>query len=463
MRENLLSNMLLIEDSSILKLHHEMMLIAGYFVAPVFLIALILEFFGEMNFGELVRKLLVVTLFMSFFHQIHVGAVDTALKGASEVLHKVNPRNIFVRKFYEVKLRTHKSEKWNWVEKFVIPNLNDLVATAFFLLAKAFTLILKLVYSTAYHFTYVYSGITAVLYFLGWTKNALRGTIQVSLACIIMPFVVVGMLVIVGNSFEETAMNSELVVSKVDTVIWLFGVTLMLLASPVITFRMIQGEGVQSFATNMASAVTSAGMKALAFSPIAAGLIDKASSGLKKAGTNALFEPSIKELLRKEGGNRNKRAALVEQKGDLRNPLKGKKSVDERIAGAGLTREEAQRFSRVIPNESQSYSVGGAIEEQNGAYPSEMREKSSYQFDRSFWEGITPEHREGIRRKYGISEETPNPSTVYYPVSSGRENRTVEGRSMRRDERANAQRPVKEMNRQDRGLNQRGTNELPRI
>lgn len=460
---SLLKEMLLIEEPSVFRLYKEMAEIATYFMAPVFTIALILEFFGDMDFGGLLKKLLIVSVFMGAFYHFHTAAVDLALDSASVTLKKVSPRNLFVKKWYYAKVKTTEKKEWNIIQSMVIPNLNDLLGTAFFLLAKVFVWLLKLIYSSVYHFTYVFSGVTAILYFLGWTKDALKGTIQASLWCMVMPFVVVAILALVGNSIDEAAIRGDLMVSKVDTILWLFGVMLLLLISPLISFGMIRGEGIHSFGSKMGSMVVSSGMKALAFSPIAAGLIDKASSGLKKAGTNALFEPSIKELLRKEGGAGKKRSALVEQKGGLRNPLKGKKSVDERIAAAGLTREEAQRYSRVIPNEGQAYSTGGGNGEQSGSYPNEMREKSSYQFDKNFWEGITPEHREGIRRKYGISEETPAPNTVYYPVSSGRENRTVEGRSMRRDERTATPRPTRGMNRQDRGLNQRGTNELPRI
>ena len=261
MKADLIKGMLLIEEPSIYRLYEEMMQIANYFVAPVFMIALLIEYFGDYNFAGVVKKLLIITLFMSFFYQFHTHAVDVALESSSNLLQKVSPRNIFVKKWTEVKIKTKEKADWGLIEKFAIPNLNDIVATAFFLISKVFIWLLKLIYSTVYHFTYVFSGITAVLYFLGWTKDAIKGTVQGSLWCLLMPFVIVAILALVGNSFEDVASDGELVFSKIDTIVWLFGVTLLLLLSPVITYGMIRGEGIQSFGAKMGTMLTSSAMK----------------------------------------------------------------------------------------------------------------------------------------------------------------------------------------------------------
>ena len=64
MRGNILEEMLLIQEPSVIKLYEEMMRIAGFFLAPVFTIALLLEYFGEMDFGGVVKKLFLITIFM---------------------------------------------------------------------------------------------------------------------------------------------------------------------------------------------------------------------------------------------------------------------------------------------------------------------------------------------------------------------------------------------------------------
>ena len=56
MRQDILRQMLLIEDPSIFRLYTEMTSIASYFVLPVFLIALCLEYFSDMKFFEVIKK-----------------------------------------------------------------------------------------------------------------------------------------------------------------------------------------------------------------------------------------------------------------------------------------------------------------------------------------------------------------------------------------------------------------------
>ncbi len=297
MRGNILEEMLLIQEPSVFKLYQEMMKITGYFIAPVFTISLLIEYFGEMDFGAVVRKLLLITIFMGSFYQFHTKAVDLSLQTASYTLNKVSPRNLFVKKWFHVKVRTKEQKQWSFLESFAIPNLNDLVATAFFLLAKVFIWLLKLIYSSVYHLTYVFSGLTAILFFLGWTKDAIKGTFQASLWCMFLPFVIVAILSLVGNSIDETAVSGGLVVAKVDTIIWLFGITLLLLISPLITFGMIKGEGIHSFGSKMGAMVVSSGLKASAIAPFITDLpsrISQTTTRLKSFGNNFKGNSSVK-------------------------------------------------------------------------------------------------------------------------------------------------------------------------
>lgn len=265
---NILREMLLIDDPSIFRLYQELIKITNYFIAPVFTISLILEFFGEMNFASSVKKLFLVVIFMGAFYNFHSSATAIALDSANKTLRRVSPTNLFIKKWTQSKIKTKKHKGWNALKDILIPNLNDLIGTSFFVLAKIFIWLLKLIYSSVYHLTYVFAGFTALLYFLGWTKDALKGTVQASIWCMAMPFVIVAILALVGNSIEDSALNGDLVIAKIDTIIWLFGVTLLLLISPLITYGMIRGDGIHSFGSKMGAMVVSSGLKAMAFYPI---------------------------------------------------------------------------------------------------------------------------------------------------------------------------------------------------
>lgn len=265
---NILKDMLLIEDPSVFRLYKEMINISNYFIAPVFTIALILEYFSDMNFGMVVKKLFLIVIFMGSFYSFHTTGTKIALESASKTLKRVSPSNLFVKKWTQKKIKTGKKKGWDTLKDILIPNLNDVIATTFFLLAKIFIWLLKLIYSTVYHLTYIFAGVTAIFYFLGWTQDALKGTIQASLWCIVMPFVIVAILSLVGNSIQDSALNGDLIITKIDTIIWLFGVTLLLLISPLISYGMIRGDGIHSFGSKMGSMVVSSGIKTLTSYPL---------------------------------------------------------------------------------------------------------------------------------------------------------------------------------------------------
>ena len=444
---NILREMLLIEDPSIFRLYQEMMNIAGYFVAPVFTIALLLEYFGEINFGGVVKKLLLITIFMGAFYQFHSKAVELSLESASYTLKKVSPRNLFVKKWYHTKVKTKEKKEWNFIQSIAIPNLNDLLATAFFLLSKVFIWLLKLIYSSVFHLTYVFSGVTAILYFLGWTKDALKGTVQASLWCMAMPFVIVAILALVGNSIDETALGGELIVSKVDTIIWLFGVTLLLLISPLITFGLVKGDGIHSFGSKMGSMVVSSGLKAMALSPVLAAGFKGATRGVGKVGANSLLEPSIKELLQKEAAPDKTKMKLLDKKGDVKSPFAQGRPLEERLKAVGMTKDEAIKLSKVqsiqkqtqkqapkaeskanrtIPSKDMWASKGkqtiGKLKpienSDNKSHQSVRLQKQNFKFNRGYWDSINPHKGEAIKKKYGIEGTTVDPNKIHRPVKS---------------------------------------------
>lgn len=406
---NILKEMLLIEEQSIFRLYQEMTSIATYFIAPVFTIALILEYFGEMDFGGVIKKLLLITVFIGAFYQFHSKATDLALDNASYTLKKVSPRNLFVKKWYHVKVRTSEKREWNFIQSLVVPNLNDLLATAFFLLAKVFIWLLKLIYSSVYHLTYVFSGVTAILYFLGWTKDALKGTIQASLWCMIMPFVIVAILALVGNSIEESALGSELIVTKVDTIIWLFGVTLLLLISPLISYGMIKGDGIHSFGSKMGTMVVSSGMKTMAMLPLIAKMKDRfsgKSSYVDRKGSNLNS--------RIAGGNTKSNSMRMSEK-------QGKDSVKERkneMIKTNQGSKEAKSSQQSSPSQQIKSSLGELKPNSSGTQTMEQvkLQKQNFKFNQKYWDGINPHKGEAIKKKYGIEGNTIDPHKVHRPV-----------------------------------------------
>ncbi len=422
MRGNILEEMLLIQEPSVIKLYEEMMKISGYFIAPVFTIGLLIEYFGEMDFAGVVRKLLLITLFMGSFYQFHTKAVGLSLETASYTLNKVSPRNLFVKKWFHVKVRTREQKQWSFLESFAIPNLNDLVATAFFLMAKVFIWLLKLIYSSVYHLTYVFSGLTAILFFLGWTKDAIKGTFQASLWCMFLPFVIVAILALVGNSIDETAIAGGLVVAKIDTIIWLFGVTLLLLISPLITFGMVKGEGIHSFGSKMGAMVVSSGLKAAALSPLLASSMKGVTQKIGSAGQKSFLEPSIKELIKKENAPDPTKSKLLDKKGALKSPFSEGRQLDERLKEVGMAKDEAVALSKipvasakgVIPKSQSGFRKANKSQSQFM-----KREKETFKLNSNYRKSNVAEHQQEINKNHGLQTGPISKDIVHYPVAQG--------------------------------------------
>lgn len=415
-----IKEMLLIEEPTIQILKDEIMRISHWFVLPSFVIALCLEYFSDLKFGEVVKKLVLILAFMSVFFSIHSEGVDLSFKASEEILRKVSPRNIFLRSWTEVKVRTKEDVTWNWIQKFSIPNINDLVGTALFILSKVFIWILKLIFSTVYHLTYVFAPLTAILYFFPITRGSIAGTIQSSLWCMFMPIVLVSILAIVGNSIQVPAKDGALAIISIDHIIWIFGVTLLMLMSPILTIGILRGGGVALSGSAIGAMMTNSAMKVLRAAPMVAGGIKTTAQGTAKAGSKAFLEPSIKEMLKKESDiNPNKeKLKQLNQKGGIKNPFKERSNLDDRLSKAGMTREEAMTLSKIPLKQNIPTRTGTNKNQTTSSQESfNKQEQETFRFDKSFWNKITPEHREGIRTKYGIKSEKPIPNKLYYPVS----------------------------------------------
>ncbi|PIP96082.1 MAG: hypothetical protein COW78_02875 [Bdellovibrio sp. CG22_combo_CG10-13_8_21_14_all_39_27] len=245
-----------------------------------------------------------------------------------------------------------------------------------------------------------------------------------------MPFVIVAILALVGNSIEEKVLSGEILFAKIDTIIWLFGITLLLLMSPVIAFGLIRGDGIHSFGSKMGSMVVASGMKAMSFYPLLASGISRASNGLGRLSSKALLEPSIKELLQGENPNLGMMRKM-NKKGGFKNPLKSHRPLEERLQELGLTKSDAIKMTKLSSQSSNQNKKGNRTQRnQSTRQETPNREKNSFQFDPKYWNSISPEHREGIKRKYGITGNEPSPDHIHYPVNSGRHNKRTPHASM---------------------------------
>ena len=59
-----------------------------------------------------------------------------------------------------------------------------------------------------------------------------------------MPIVLVSILAIVGNSIQVPAKDGALAIISIDHIIWIYGVTLLMLMTRILTIGILRGGGV---------------------------------------------------------------------------------------------------------------------------------------------------------------------------------------------------------------------------
>ncbi len=281
---NFVKDMLLIEGTEAQSLYKELTSIATLFIGPMFITSLVIQFFGEYDFFKVIKKLLIISVVMTSFYTLHTKSVDLSMEVANKTFKKVSPQNVFRKKWYRATLaKKVKSDgsTWELVKEFVTPALNDLIASGFFVTSSIFMSLLKYIYTSIYHLTYIFAGFSALLYFWGITEGALWGMIKSSLWCVILPFVFISILSLIGNTLELKAVNGVNMFSEIETIVWLFCVSLMLLMCPLITWKLVNSEGIAASAPQMGAISILAGSRALNSAPMLQSIYRQSKDGLK--------------------------------------------------------------------------------------------------------------------------------------------------------------------------------------
>ncbi len=267
-----MEEILLINEPSIEKLFTELKSISRLLIFPAFGIALIKEYLSNFDFIGVLKALIISVLFLSYFPKFHQEAVKMSLKTSTELLNKISPNN----KFFGVA----KSEKENKnLFETLLGGFEDLVANFFYFLSRIFSFLLKLIYSSVFHLTYVFSGLSAVFYLAGF-KGSINGMIRSSVWCMTLPFILICIIAIIGNAinFSETS-----ALNGIEKILWLFGVNLLMLIAPAFTFSLIKDSNISASGTSFSSLNLKGGSNTYKWTPRAMGKMRSVGSRVSRS------------------------------------------------------------------------------------------------------------------------------------------------------------------------------------
>lgn len=338
---NLLKNLLLISNPKVLGLSEYLSHAALLFIMPAFYIGMIAEYFTNFDFKSVAKRAIVAFLAIKLFLPIHVEAVDLSLSASSKLLGQYSSHNKFLTAYQNAsKVSNSNGGVWERLRSIVSIITNDPIVVFIFLLSYTSFFLLTQLYSLIYHLAIALFGFCAVLSIFPITSRSLTGAVYTSLWCVLMPFVVMIVLALIGDSDAFLKGYSGGIVQNLESLIQLLVMTILLLLTPVITTKIMNGTGINSVAENISQM---AGMAALiGGSKIAT----NSTIGTGKSLGGGIHNVTTKPLMKSFRNNLSKRAEeITKQKGigASLNSLKSEGFKDQIKNGLGDLREAHQK------------------------------------------------------------------------------------------------------------------------
>ena len=239
---NFMSSLLFYETSSFHRLESLLRGFSLKFILPVFFIALLLEFIGEMEFKGVFKRLMIALLFINFFAPIHKGVKKVSFQVSESIVSKFNSKTSFIS-IWKNKI---KREKRKEISSFKLWS-TDLLLSFLWVVNKITFYLLKCLYSVVFHFAYAFCPLIVLLSILPVMKGSLYIPLKASLWCFLMPIISASMLVALDGLLEIKGGESFLVYSISDFVQMLV-YSFMLLSSGVMATKLINGQGFEAWA-----------------------------------------------------------------------------------------------------------------------------------------------------------------------------------------------------------------------
>lgn len=266
MKANVIQDLLFLPNSEITYIARYIHDISLKFISAVFIINLVIEYFREWKFHLVLRQTLIALIAIYSFTTIHQKGVEYSFEGSSQLINKYSKNNHFIKNWTAATNtfgRNYKEKKegvWEKLVHKVKTITSDIVAFGIWSICVFFFMLLKQLYSFVYHFTLAFAPLCAVLSIFPISRNSLAGAIKSSMWCMLVPFLVATMLIVVGNAIEFRSGNEEYLVSNLEGLIQLGVSIVLILWTMVLAQKIIDGTGMSNVAAQIGQMATMAAM-----------------------------------------------------------------------------------------------------------------------------------------------------------------------------------------------------------
>jgi hypothetical protein len=212
------------------------------------------------NFKQFFTKIVLSVTLLYHFPAIHKTMKTTGFSIAKRVMDKGNKAESFLLYEFKYKLRDarRKYKKGNDDVSLLNRMLNvprhateDLILKGFHSMILVQFMVLKWVYTLVYYLTLVFVPLVAVFNLLPFADKSLAGAIKSLFWVLLFPIVTASFLAIISHivSFPDGYHND--LGAHLSVYVQLFVTGLLLLGVPIVTISILNGEGVQSWATDV--------------------------------------------------------------------------------------------------------------------------------------------------------------------------------------------------------------------
>ncbi len=258
-----LKDTLLINSPILLTVANDLVAYSWYLMPAVLLWALAFEYLGEMDFTQTLKRAIFSMLILSLYIPLHMEVINTSLTLADKFLDMPKySSNIFTKldnfkkARFEIRkeVRAEKTKKANKDEGVISKTWGDIIQEVQFLrddilsgllwiLVRLCLLFLKFIYSSIYHFAYAFVGIIALIHVFSFGAKSVGSALKSTLWCALMPWVVATTLIFLGSAYQSFKLVDG---NSFEELLLLVAVGVMLLFTPVITAKLMDGSGVST-------------------------------------------------------------------------------------------------------------------------------------------------------------------------------------------------------------------------
>ena len=215
---------------------------------PTFVVALIIEFFGRLEFLHTLRRLAMALLLLSSFSYFHNSVTDYGFKVSSDIIESAKGKSNFIElwKKSQKQLKKQSVDKKSGSIVSYLKNLHSFVwkdnlgfVAQIINTFIAISLILNMcIYSLVFHFNLALVGLVAVLSVIGFNKDLVFTPIKTSIWCAFVPVVISGIIVTIGSVLSN---DDQTIYSLIQA----FVLSILMLFSLPLSAYILKGDIVQ--------------------------------------------------------------------------------------------------------------------------------------------------------------------------------------------------------------------------